>query len=110
MAELPSEWLDTPILIAPSHNHHGPDVVFDINPDYYEHLAAQAVTAIVEAVSKVAPATAVAATGAHRFGVSDGRDPIVFDPRLDVLEFVNSDRAPIVRVVQWNSHPVTTLG
>ena len=109
-AQLPSEWSDAPILIAPTHNHHGPDVAFDINPDYYEHLAEQAVTAIVEAVAKVGPATAVTAAGEHRFGVSDGRDPIVFDPRLNVLEFSGPDGSPIATIVQWTSHPETTLG
>jgi len=108
--QLPAEWQDVPILIAPSHNHHGPDVAFDINPDYYEHLARQAVAAILEAVSNVGPATAVATSGEHRFGVSDGRDPIVFDPRLNVLEFANPDGSPIATIVQWTSHPESTLG
>ena len=31
--QVPAEWKDAPILIAPTHNHHGPDVAFDINPD-----------------------------------------------------------------------------
>lgn len=109
-AQLPSEWSDAPILIAPTHNHHGPDVAFDINPDYYEHLTRQTVAAIVEAVSKVGAATAVATTGEHRFGVSDGRDPIVFDPRLNVLEFSDPEGSPIATIVQWTSHPETTLG
>lgn len=108
--QLPAEWQDAPILIAPTHNHHGPDVAFDINPDYYQHLAEQASQAVVDAVASLQPAVAVAATGEHRFGVSDGRDPIVFDPRLNVLDLTTPDGASIATIVQWASHPESTLG
>ena len=59
-AELPTEWQSAPILIAPTHNHHGPDVAFDINPDYYAHLADQAANAVVLAIEDLRPASAVA--------------------------------------------------
>lgn len=108
--KVPAEWKDAPILIAPTHNHHGPDVAFDINPDYYEYLAAQTATAVQDAIAALQPAVAAAATGEHRFGVSDGRDPIVFDPRLNVLDVSSLDGSPIATVVQWTSHPETTLG
>jgi len=108
---LSPEWQEAPILVAPTHNHHGPDVAFDVNPDYYAHLAEQTANAVAAAVAVVQPATAVAATDAHRFGVSDGRDPIVFDPRLNVVHFAaEGDGSPIATIVQWNSHPETTLG
>ncbi|MFM8562481.1 MAG: hypothetical protein ACKOCE_01145 [Acidimicrobiia bacterium] len=108
---LPPVWQDAPILIAPTHNHHGPDVAFDINPDYYAHLAQRAAAAVVDAVANMRPARAVAATDEHRFGVSDGRDPIVFDPRLNVIHFSSlDDGSAIATIVQWNSHPETTLG
>ena len=110
-AKLSPEWQEAPILVAPTHNHHGPDVAFDVNPDYYAHLAEQAANAVAAAVAVVQPAAAVAATDAHRFGVSDGRDPIVFDPRLNVVHFTaEGDGSPIATIVQWNSHPETTLG
>lgn len=109
--KLPPEWQDAPILVAPTHNHHGPDVAFDVNPEYYAHLAEQAANAITAAVAVMQPATAVATTDEHRFGVSDGRDPIVFDPRLNVIHFAaESDGTPIATIVQWTSHPETTLG
>ena len=108
---LPPEWQSAPLLIAPTHNHHGPDVAFDVNPDYYDHLATQASSAVAAAVAALQPATAVAATDQHRFGVSDGRDPIVFDPRLNVIHFSSTlDGSAIATIVQWNSHPESTLG
>lgn len=110
-AELPTEWQSAPILIAPTHNHHGPDVAFDINPDYYAHLADQAANAVVLAIEDLRPASAVASTDEHRFGVSDGRDPIVFDPQLNVVHFsATDDGSAIATIVQWTSHPETTLG
>ena len=51
-------------------------------------------------------------SGDHRFGQSDGRDPLIVDPRLNVLRVVfdgDGDRT-IATVVQWASHPETTLG
>lgn len=108
--QLPEEWKDAPILIAPTHNHHGPDVAFDINPDYYAHLSAQAVSAVLKAVQSVQPAVARATSGEHRFGVSDGRDPIVFDPRVNVIDFSTTAGSPIATIVQWTSHPESTLG
>lgn len=108
--QLPAEWQQAPILIAPTHNHHGPDVAFDINPEYYEHLTVQATSAVLKAVESIQPATAHAASGEHRFGVSDGRDPIVFDPRVNVIDFTSTDGAAIATIVQWTSHPETTLG
>lgn len=108
--QLPPDWQDAPILVAPTHNHHGPDVAFDVNPDYYTHLSEQATSAVVNAVNSVQPATARATSGEHRFGVSDGRDPIVFDPRLNVIDFSAENGSPIATIVQWTSHPETTLG
>ena len=97
-------------MVNATHNHHGPDSAFSINDDWYSHMADVIAGVVADAVSDLQPAVARAATGVHRFGVSDGRDPIVFDPRLNVLALTSQDRAPIATVVQWNSHPETTLG
>ena len=108
---LPQDWQDVPILVNATHNHHGPDSAFSINDDWYSHMANVIAETVVEAVNDLQPAIASAITGEHRFGVSDGRDPIVFDPRLNVLNLVNaSDDSAIATVVQWNSHPESTLG
>ena len=107
---LPADWQGVPIMINATHNHHGPDTAFSINDDWYSHMADVIASVVADAVSDLQPAVAKAATGVHRFGVSDGRDPIVFDPRLNVLALTSQNRAPIATVVQWNSHPETTLG
>ena len=109
--QLPEDWQEVPVLINATHNHHGPDTAFSINDDWYSHMADVVAAVVVAAVADLQPATATAISGEHRFGMNDGRDPIVFDPRLNVLDLKNAENgSAIATVVQWNSHPETTLG
>ncbi|MEQ1701556.1 MAG: hypothetical protein ABMA25_15720, partial [Ilumatobacteraceae bacterium] len=111
-ALLPAELADiTEIVISATHNHHGPDTAFSINDDFYDSLADQMADAIVTAASSLQPARLEVVTGTHRFGQSDGRDPLIVDPRLNVLHITaNGDDSTIATIVQWASHPETTLG
>ncbi len=98
------------IVISATHNHEGPDTAFSINDDWYAEMADQMAAAIAESVANLQPATMSVATDEHRFGMVDGRDPIVFDPRLNVLSIKSAaDDATIATVVQWSSHPEVTL-
>ena len=109
--QLPEDWQEVPVLINATHNHHGPDTAFSINDDWYSHMADVVAAVVVAAVADLQPATATAISGEHRFGMNDGRDPIVFDPRLNVLDLKNAENgSAIATVVQWNSHPEVTLG
>ncbi len=108
---LPDDWAEVPILVAATHNHHGPDTAFSINDDWYSEMADQAADAVVGAVEALQPATASVASGSHGYGVADVRDPIVMDRRLNVLTLDGADSSEaIATIVQWNSHPETTLG
>jgi hypothetical protein len=98
------------VLVTASHNHHGPDTAFDVNHDWYEYMTDQAAAAVVEAVDSRTPANLRVAAGEHWFGIRDGTDPQVIDPRLNVLQAVTSDGTVIATAVQWNNHPETTLG
>ncbi|HAN34971.1 MAG TPA: hypothetical protein DCQ52_05840, partial [Acidimicrobiaceae bacterium] len=100
------------IVISATHNHHGPDTAFSVNDEWYEVLADQMADAIYDAATLMEPARLEVVSGDHRFGQSDGRDPLIVDPRLNVLRVVfdgDGDRT-IATVVQWASHPETTLG
>ena len=109
--QLPEDWQEVPVLINATHNHHGPDTAFSINDDWYSHMADVVAAVVVAAVADLQPATATAISGEHRFGMNDGRDPIVFDPRLNVLDLKNAENgSAIATVVQWSSHPEVTLG
>jgi hypothetical protein len=99
-------------VISATHNHHGPDTAFSVNDEWYEVLADQMADAIYDAATLMEPARLEVVSGDHRFGQSDGRDPLIVDPRLNVLRVVfdgDGDRT-IATVVQWASHPETTLG
>lgn len=108
--DLPAEWAEAELIISATHNHHGPDTAFSINDDWYQLLANETAAAIAEAVDAVAPATISVASGTHGYGVSDGRDPVVMDPRLNVLAIDDAATGDaIATIVQWGSHPETTL-
>ncbi|MEZ5571646.1 MAG: hypothetical protein R3E64_06435 [Halioglobus sp.] len=110
-AALPQDWADAEILIAATHNHHGPETAFGPNAQWYEMAAQQIVAAAVASVESVAPASASIATGEHNYGSVDQRDPRVYDARLNVMAFESvATGESIAIVVQWNSHPEVTLG
>ena len=98
------------VVIAASHNHHGPDTAFDVNHAWYEHMVEQVVAAIVEAVSSRRPARLHVAAGTHWFGMNDGTDPQIFDPNLNVMQAIDTRGRTIATLVQWNLHPEATLG
>lgn len=101
---------DAHIVIAATHNHHGPDTAFSVNDEWYSLMADSTAEAIAAAAAALEPATLAVATGEHRFGMADVRDPLIVDPRLNVLAVNAVDGGTIATVVQWTSHPETTLG
>lgn len=107
---VPEEWSEAEILISATHNHHGPDSAFSINDEWYDQLAGETVDAVVEAIAGVGPASLRVAEGEHRFGVNDVRDPVVIDPRVNVLAVDDGDGDAIATVVNWAAHPEITLG
>ena len=99
------------IIISATHNHHGPDTAFSVNDKWYDTMANQVADAIMRAAAAMEPATIEVATGTHRFGQADARDPLIVDPRLNVLRLASADGDhTIATVIQWASHPETTLG
>lgn len=112
-ALLPPEVNDiAEIVISATHNHHGPDTAFSVNDAWYDTLANQMADAIFRAATQTEPATIEVVSSEHRFGQSDGRDPVIVDPRLNVLRVRSEGDSArtIATVVQWGSHPETTLG
>jgi len=111
-AMLPAEVAESAqIIISATHNHHGPDTAFSVNDDWYDFMADEVAGAIDDAVDALEPATLAVSSGEHRFGVSDGRDPIIIDTALKVMTVTSTETDDrIATVVQWGSHPETTLG
>ncbi|MGH9111256.1 MAG: hypothetical protein ACRDZN_03000 [Acidimicrobiales bacterium] len=100
--------VEVEVLVGSTHNHHGPDTIFDVNHDWYEFMTDQAADAVVEAVAGLRPARLRVGAGEHWFGMDDG-DPQVIDPRMNVLQAQGLDGRVVGTVVQWNNHPETTL-
>lgn len=97
------------IVVSATHNHHGPDTAFDVNHEWYDHMTDQAAAAVAEAVRSRRPARLTVAAGEHWFGMNDGTDPQILDPRLNVLQAVDVRGDVIATTVQWNNHPEGTL-
>lgn len=98
------------VVIAATHNHHGPDTAFNVNHEWYDHMTDQAADAVVDAIRHRQPATLRVATGEHWFGTDDGTDPQVIDPTMNVLQATARNGHVIATMVQWNNHPESTLG
>jgi hypothetical protein len=109
-AALPARWVDAEVLVSSSHNHAGPETAFGPNPKWFEMAVGQIVKAAVAAVGSVQPASATVANGTHNYGTVDQREPDIYDSRLNVLAFKSTSGKSIATMVQWNSHPETTLG
>jgi hypothetical protein len=98
------------LVIAATHNHHGPDTAFGVNHTWYEYMIDQTVDAVLESLQRLQPASLRVGTGAHWFGAHDGVDPIVYDPTMNVLQATRRGTGEVIAtVVQWNNHPETTL-
>ena len=98
------------VMVHATHNHHGPDTAFRVNPEWYRFFLEQARDASREAVARLEPATMQVAEGTHYFGASDLSGVAVFDPTLGVLQARASDGGVIATLVQWANHPESTLG
>ncbi|MBA2355491.1 MAG: hypothetical protein H0V80_12580, partial [Acidobacteria bacterium] len=97
------------VLVAATHNHHGPDTAFAVNPEWYRFFLEQARDAVREAVDRLEPATLHVAEGTHYFGASDLNGIRVYDPTLGVLQARAPDGRVIATLVQWANHPESTL-
>ena len=97
------------VLVAATHNHHGPDTAFRVNPAWYDLMLTQTRDAVRDAVDRLEPATLRAAEGTHYFGASDLNGIRVYDPTLGVLQARAPDGRVIATLVQWANHPESTL-
>lgn len=97
------------VLVAATHNHHGPDTAFHVNPAWYDLMLNQTRDAVRDAVDRLEPAALRAAEGTHYFGASDLNGIRVYDPTLGVLQARAPDGRVIATLVQWANHPESTL-
>lgn len=111
LEQLPDEVADrTDIVVASTHNHHGPDTAWDVNHAWFDGMMDQVTDATLEAISSLEPATLQVGATDHWFGMGDTRDPHIIDPSMNTLQATGLDGEVIATLVQWNNHPEVTLG
>jgi len=102
------------ILIAATHNHSGPDcygfpdssgkTAADI--EYLEGVCTKLADAINEAVGKLQPADVKIATGKARGKIAyNYYAEKLYDPRCDVIQFLDSEGKPLATFVNYACHP-----
>jgi hypothetical protein len=102
------------ILIAATHNHSGPDcygfpdrsgkTAADI--EYLNGVCKKLADAINEAVEKLQPAHVKIATGKARGKIAyNYYAEQLYDPRCDVIQFLDSESKPIATFVNYACHP-----
>ena len=97
------------VMVHATHNHHGPDTAFAVNPEWYRFFLEQTRDAVRDAIGRLEPATMRVAEGTHYFGGSDLAGLAVYDPTLGVLQARAVDGRVIATLVQWANHPESTL-
>jgi len=102
------------ILIAATHNHSGPDcygfpdssgkTAADI--EYLNGVCKKLADAINEAVGKLQPANVKIATGNARGKIAyNYYADKLYDPRCDVIQFLDSESKPLATFVNYACHP-----
>ena len=102
------------ILIAATHNHSGPDcygfpdssgkTAADI--EYLNGVCKKLADAINEAVGKLQPANVKIATGKARGKIAyNYYAENLYDPRCDVIQFLDSEGKPLATFVNYACHP-----
>jgi len=102
------------ILIAATHNHSGPDcygfpdssgkTAADI--EYLNGVCKKLADAINEAVEKLRPANVKMATGKARGKIAyNYYAEKLYDPRCDVIQFLDSEGKPLATFVNYACHP-----
>ena len=119
---LAREWKLDHTTICSTHNHSTPDLMglwgpnylrSGVNPAYLESVREACVLALGGAVSNLQPA----GVSFHEIPtettnlVADTRKPIVFDPDIRVMHFVETNTgATLGTIVSWADHPETPWG
>jgi hypothetical protein len=107
------------VIIMSTHSHETPDLVglwgktpfsCGVNPAYTRQVQEGILASILEADKKLRPAILKVGhdlTGASHL-VEDSRDPVVMDPRVNILQAIDADADTTLGVFfNWSNHPET---
>ena len=122
-ALLPESLAIDHVIITSTHVHEAPDtiglwgkmeLVSGVDPDYEQLIYQRTVQAITDAVAALEPVTmsvsqvdTVDEGGSSQPYVGDGRDPVVIDPTMTLVQFqsVASPGDVVATMVHWAAHP-----
>jgi len=102
------------ILIAATHNHSGPDCYgfpdrsgkTDADIEYLNGVCKKLADAINEALGKLQPSNVKIATGKARGKIAyNYYADKLYDPRCDVIQFLDSEGKPLATFVNYACHP-----
>ncbi len=109
-------------IVCSTHNHSTPDLMglwgpdylhSGVNPRYREQVIQTAAQTLDRAAQALQPALVAASEIplSPEGLVDDTRKPVVFDPNIRLLHFINStNRTTIGSIVGWADHPETPWG
>jgi hypothetical protein len=108
----------THVVVSSTHNHEGPDTLglwgatpaqSGIDKAYLKGIETQAVAAVKEAESKLAPARAKFGSAHAPDLLADGREPYILHDELYALRFdpAQGTGKPLGILVNWHCHPET---
>lgn len=121
-ADLPAALGIDYLMTSATHDHsnqdtlglYGPaDTITGYNPVWMKIIRQEAVAALTDAVAALKPAKMSIGSipvedgpnhDMHHY-IGDGRDPLIIDNTLHLIQFDGEDRKPIVTVVNWTAHP-----
>lgn len=104
----------TPLLIACTHTHHGPDTIglwgpdqtqSGVNPVYLAWLQSMVAACAHAALQDLTPVTLRAATVAVPSVVQNFRDPAIVDDELTCLQWVTGSDQPFATLLIYPCHP-----
>lgn len=105
--------LDT-IVVATTHVHEAKDTMgmwsssvgaTGIDPTYMQRLVDESVAALAEARAALVPVSLRVGRGDASPWVRDSRQPIVLDPTVTALDFVDEQGGSRATLVVWGNHP-----
>ncbi len=102
------------IMIGSTHTHSGPEIYgfpdgkggtwSDL--DYIDWACTEVAKAIEEGVKKLKPASVKIATGEAAEGIAyNYYAPQLYDPRANIIQFLNKKRKPFITLVNYAIHP-----
>lgn len=111
---LRKQWAETPIIVACTHTHHGPDTIglwgpdqsrSGVDPTYLDHLKSVVADCCRSALQVLTPVTMCTATVDVPSVVKNFRDPAIIDAELSCIQWVDPKGKIFATLLIYPCHP-----